>query len=164
VSTKTEIIKLFKEYKPKTAKEARNIGLSLTRLASGAFREVYAINKQDSANRLVVKFPISGASKEGNLEHARHEIYVIRKITRIQKFAALRPFIPAMYYADTRNGVLLTDYYHKVGQSKAVFVGHVLQQVADAIFDDEGDDRDIAGYNIMQTREGEFKIIDLGLL
>ena len=162
--TKKAIISLFKKHRPKTPKEARALGLSLNCAGSGAFREVYVIGKK----LLVVKFPLLTRSKADNIDHAQHEIYVIRKINKTQKYAALRPFVPVIHYADYRHGVLLTDYYYHVGQSKSVLVSQVLSQVADAIFDDTDNmdsvDRDVAGYNIMQTKAGMFKLIDLGLL
>ena len=164
--TKSQIVRKFKKHKPKNAEEATALGLKLIHAGSGAFRKAYIINKHDADNRMVVKFPLTNlGSKERNLEHARHEIYIIRKINKTARYAALRPFLPAICYADYRHGVLLTDYYFKVGETRACIASIVLTQVSEAVFDDSfSEDRDIAGYNIMQTKEGKFKLIDLGLL
>jgi hypothetical protein len=160
--TIVEIVTLLRTHKPKTVKDLKAIGFSLKSIGSGAFRSCYVINNDDLRNRVVVKIPLSGWS---NCDHAQHEIYMIRKINKTKRYAALQPFMPRILYADYRHGIIVVPYYYALGESKGCVAANVLSKVADAVFEDNNsDERDITSWNIRQTKEGDLKIIDLGLV
>ena len=161
------MIALFEEHKPKTVRELKDLGFSVKRVGSGAFRSCFIImQKHDVENCIVVKIPITKpGSTRGNLEHAQHEIATIRKINKQKRFTALRPFMPKILYADYRHGVIVMPYYYPVRETRGFIVSVVLGRVADAVFDDRNnEERDISPWNIRMNKCGEYKLIDLGLI
>jgi hypothetical protein len=146
----------FKNCKIKSDKQAKEC-LTLKRLGSGAFREAYLIN-----NAAVVKFPIG--DHESNLYHSQKEIAMIRKINNKAKYRALRPFLPKVYYTDYRHGILIVERCYKLKAGIPYIVADIIGKVFEAIINQTSWSADIEYYNVMENAEGEYRLIDLGLL
>jgi hypothetical protein len=159
------LIKLLKEYKPKTAKEVRNLGYKLKQLGQGAFRTTYEIIGVDA----VIKFPGgSDFSVEDGIEHSRCEMLAIKRITSRKKYTPLRRYMPVIYYHDWATGVVVAKKYQKVRKSRYTEeVGGVLNELVSDLFPPSviGGSPDLdAHYNNLGTDRGNWIILDLGIL
>jgi hypothetical protein len=162
-----DVIKLFKKHKPIKPDEIKPYlsGLKLRKVGSGAFRDVYRIGTLN----LVAKFPktyISDFDYEDNVSHALHEIKLIKKIKKFKKYLALKPFLTKLHYANTKNGVIVTDYCPAIRPSA---IGTAVSNIINPLFETvlkrkNGEDMDIHEYNIGRTHDGFFKVIDLGMI
>jgi hypothetical protein len=101
-------ITLIEEHRPKTPAEFEKIGLPLSFLGRGAFREVCKIDDCP----LVVKFPL--AEEGESLDYRRGKLHTTNEVKRIDKLwehTKLRKFLPKVYYHDRDSGVLVMHYY-----------------------------------------------------
>jgi hypothetical protein len=150
-----QVIALFKEHKPANLDEILDIGLSLHPIGSGVFRNTYQINKLP----LIVKIPMS-ISWDENVEHSLIEIAKINKIKKDKKYKLLRRYLPEVYYANKQGIILMPKYRmlkYNEGRIVSDFIGNML-------FDINGDSGDMHSSNVACNADGEYVIIDLGLI
>ena len=130
--------------------------LKLRHIGSGAFRDTYRVGKLP----IVIKIPFN------EISHARHEARVITKVMKDEKFKALRPFMPKLYYYDKKTGIIVMEYCRtmKYGPTSDA-VSKIFSTLVSKLFRKPMyDESDIRGYNIGKNNNGQYKIIDLGLI
>lgn len=160
----TEVIKIveaFKTHKVCYVSDLKKTGLKYKRIGDGAFRKVYLIE-----NKVVAKFPkedkeeFSFDDYKENVAHAVTEINAIRNIKKYKKYKALRPFVPEMFYANKKTGIVLMERCRKVKYTVAHITASTLATVMHELL---GNDADIESYNIAETMSGVPKILDFGM-
>lgn len=108
--TKAQALRKIRKWKPSTPEQFRDLGLPVTFIGNGVFREVCKVD----GVRLVVKFPIAddpeGEDFTSGKNHARAEV---KRIEKLKGFKALRPHLPKIRFYDTESGVLVMDWYEK---------------------------------------------------
>lgn len=108
--TKAQALRLIRKFEPTTPEDFRDIGLPVTFIGNGVFREVCKIDGQ----RLIVKFPIAddpeGEDFTSGIKHSRDEM---KRIEKLSAFKELRPHLPKVRYYDKENGVIVMDWYEK---------------------------------------------------
>ena len=97
-----QLVKKLRAAKPQDRSDFNRMGLRLTYLKSGVFRDGYKVTRCDA----VVKFPKGDEGKE----HTRAEVARIR---RLRNSPVLRPYLPEILYYDSRAGIVVMRYYPK---------------------------------------------------
>lgn len=83
----------------------RDIGFTLRRLGEGVFREAFKIANCD----LIIKFPLTeGQIGDDCVRHTRTEV---KRLRRLMRHGVMRKFLPKIHYFDSRNGVVVMQYY-----------------------------------------------------
>jgi hypothetical protein len=129
-------------------------------VGGGAFRDVYHIIGTD----VVVKLPRKGANYARNKTHARHEILIWNRIFKAKtgdELAGFKQYLPNIRACDTKTGVMVVRKYEKLkGRHDKMLMA--LEQKVKEVFDIPNGD--IHHNNVGVDKEGNIKIIDLGLL
>jgi 5-methylthioribose kinase len=107
-----EIIDRFFQNNPKNEEGIKKLGLRLRDIsdANGAFRVVYKINGLD----LVVKVPYF----DSGILHSKAEIKALSRINRLKKYKIIREYMPDVYYANTKTGIIVMRYYKPLKYTK----------------------------------------------
>lgn len=164
--TKAQALRIIRRTKPTTPEEFREIGLHVTFIGNGVFREVCKIDGQ----RLIAKFPIAddpeGEDFSSGRKHARDEM---KRITALLKFKVLRPHLPKIRYYDPESGVIVMDWYEKFisDDDKLMSLGTVMRKLIKVITkvkcsDIHGGNILCKAYNPETGARGDAVFIDLG--
>lgn len=164
-----EVIELFELHNPKSPEEATSLGIKLTYIDSGVFRNVFSIPH----TQLVVKFPQSKEESttyycgyedcrmnddydypKSNIKHSRLEINAIIKLTKNKEVCK---HIPKLFYYNKKTGVLIVKKYksHKI-HSRLKFVEKIAKLLK--VTDD-----DYGWSNIGKDTDGTLILLDLGI-
>jgi hypothetical protein len=164
VDTSTRIIRFFQIYKPRTKEEIKKLGIKLTLLNFGAFREVFTVK----GTNLVVKIPrvTTLGSPQSNIDHAKQEIDAYRRVFKRKSLKALRPFMPKFHYMDYRSGIVVVEKYKSARYSKISNIAiNIISKVIEEVTEkDATEEVDLFIPNIGTDMHGNYKFIDLGLL
>jgi hypothetical protein len=149
------IIELLNQGHITSVKDLRRLKVPYRAAGSGAFRMSYIIFPKDEKEHFVIKFP---GSEFGSIKHTQDEIRAIRKIKNTLKLAFLRPFLPTILYSNYRSGIIAMEYYYKCKDCSAV--AYTLSMAYEEL--NPYSEADIEYYNIRETGNGDYKLIDLG--
>lgn len=148
------ILKTIRRRKPTTVDEFEEVlGLDLISLCGGSFREAYNI----FGTRLVVKIPYDGPG----VSHSRREIRRIRQVLRRKNLTHVRRYVPKLYYADYKNGILVMEMLHRVGKVSRVsedIIAHLLEDTFPCVCNDS----DASSTNLGYDGRDQIKVLDWG--
>jgi hypothetical protein len=103
-----QAVRAIKKFNPETPEDFKKLGLKLTCIGHGVFREVFMINGLN----LVVKFPLSEEGLAPDFRAGKmHTTVEVKKVAALSKFRELRPYLPTIYYHNRKTGVLVMRYY-----------------------------------------------------
>jgi hypothetical protein len=161
--TVRRLIQLLKKHRPKTPEAYRASIGKLRYIDAGAFRACYRVLNMP----LVIKFPLSDDDYDDDdgWHHARQEIKVIRVLLSKAKFRPLRKYVPRIFYADYRRGILVTEHLdqRKISQDVAEVVEAVFSKYVKP--DSEYDSCDFDSEdNLGRDAHGQIKVLDFGCI
>lgn len=154
------ILKTIRRRRPVHALAFEEIlGLDLIHIGEGSFREVYNI----SGTRLVVKVPLNSAAMDfqTSITHSRREIRRIRQVLRRKNLTHIRRYVPKVYYADYKNGIIVMEMLHRLGKVPRAaedVIAHLLEDTFSCINNCSDASYDNLGYN----GRGQIKVLDWG--
>lgn len=131
-------------------------GFTLTNIGSGAFRNVYAL-------RGVPDFVIKVPNSKSGLEHARCEMVAYRRVMRSKKkYLAVQKYLPTILYWGSKSGVMVMQKYKVAYGRKHEKKIEPIRLMFEELFGN--DDSDIWNSNVGTDADGNYKVIDLGLV
>ena len=157
--TLKKIISRMKQYRPQFADEFEQmIGPTLTEIGKGGcFREVFHIE----GTRAVIKFPMQDETGNYSVIHSRREIRRIKQVMRSKKYKHIQRYVPKMYYSDYKNGILIMQFLHDVGdapEDAQDIIGKMLEDTFCCI----SKDSDVNKINMGYDGRGQIKVLDWG--
>ena len=102
---KAKALKLIRKHSPTSPEAFKKLGLRLSYLGAGVFREVARIQGCD----LVVKFPLddgAGCYAEG----IAHSLSEMKRIERLARISEMKPHLPKVFYFDRKNGIIVMNF------------------------------------------------------
>jgi hypothetical protein len=151
--TKKQTLQILKKLQPSCSADLRGF-LKYRYLDSGCFRSVYLLPDIDC----VIKFPIVKSSNY----HSRREILISDKIRRRRSLKHLVRYIPKIYYADLKTGVVVMERLFSAKRSDMECLGIIRNIFKDSLGPRSGGD--IYWSNSGRNRRGQIKVLDLGLI
>lgn len=108
-------LRKIRKHQPKTLLETSELGLVCVHVGEGSFRTTYRI----AQTTLLIKFPIVETHGDGiknggwddDSDGKYHTRAEVRKIRALSKFKCLRKHLPPVYYYNSADGVLVTNYF-----------------------------------------------------
>lgn len=152
-----EVIELLKKHNPKVRDDCRKLGIRLTFVSAGAFRNVYKIQ----GIPYLLKFPYSKSSTY--IRHAKAEIKTLRRIRDLVKYKDLRQFLPDTPYMNIRTGVIMVKKYQTQDIENGTTIAYLLNLLSRRYSKDHGaTSNDVHSANIGMDEDNDIKIIDFG--
>lgn len=157
-TTQESVISLLKKGKINSRKDLRSLDIPHRKVGSGAFRDSFVIFPNNKKERFVIKFPITKTTPQMNVCHSQNELNAIKKISTTTKLAFLRNFLPTVLYSNYRKGIIAMEYYYRCREASQI--AYVLERAYAGLY--PARDVDIEYYNVRETKDGEYRLIDLG--
>ena len=157
------ILKTIRRHKPTSVEEFEDeLGLDLIAMDNGSFREVYNI----SGTRLVVKIPmeidLDGCGVHAMAAaHSRREIRRIRQVLRRKNLTHIRRYVPKVYYADYKSGVIVMEMLRDIGKVDRAaenIIAHMLEDTFPCV----NNCSDAKSTNLGINTRGQIKVLDWG--
>jgi hypothetical protein len=99
-------LRKIRRVRPKQASDLRAAGFTLRLLGCGVFREAFKVGNCD----LIIKFPLQ--DDESEIEDCkRHTRTEVARLRRLARHGVMRRFLPKIHYFDSKNGVIVMQYY-----------------------------------------------------
>lgn len=151
-----EIISVIKDYHPSKIRtlrqcmKAKGVTTKLKLIGEGAFRQCFVIGNTD----YVLKIP---NSYDGDW-HSKEEMKALKRL-HSQKYKALHPFLPKVYFHDKSTGIIIMKRYEKLKGNHYSAV-RILERVVQQLTGWEW--CDVKKSNVGMTFSRDYVIIDFG--
>lgn len=120
-------LRKIRKHSPKNLLETSQLGMRLVRVGSGAFRTAYKI----AGTTLLIKFPIMESFRRGkdgvlfpyhkyDADGKYHTRAEVRKIRALSEFKSLHKHLPPVYYYNSADGVMVTQYFNKASEDDLI--------------------------------------------
>lgn len=175
----SDLFALLRNFRPRTVKDVRDLGVRLRRIGDGTFRRTYALldypdlvmkipNDKETVERYMDPYGEATGKTPACLqtakEHIAAEMRNIRIIKKEKKYLVLRRHLPTVYFYDRVTSVLVEKRYRHTWRKGITAEEKAVSELfKDVLMGGKGVG-DFALLNIMLDESDRHIMVDLGYI